>query len=86
MRNLIVAAATLLSLGLGGCVGYHQEVAALRMPRPDGDAQLAAYAAADPQYPSVGGNILKGTSPRSEAAYDATVGARAPPPPGPGNP
>ena len=31
-------------------------------------------------------DILKGTSPRSEAAYDATVGERVPPPPVPGNP
>ena len=87
MRNLIVASAALLSIGLGGCVGYHQEVAALRMPRPSAVAPgLAAYAAADQQYPSVGGDILKGTSPRSEAAYDATVGERVPPPPGPGVP
>jgi hypothetical protein len=82
-----MVAAGLVSIGLGGCVGYHQEVAALRMPRPTGVAPgLAAYAAAEPQYPSVGGDILKGTSPQSEAAYDATSGERVPPPPGPGAP
>jgi hypothetical protein len=87
MRRWAMAAAGWVAIGLGGCVGYHQEVAALRMPRPTGEAPaLAAYAAADRQYPSVGGDILKGTSPRSEAAYDATVGERVPPPPGPGNP
>jgi hypothetical protein len=86
MRRWAMAAA-LLSFGLGGCVSYHQEVAALRMPRPTGEAPgLAAYATADQQYPSVGGDILKGTSPQSEAAYDATSGERVPPPPGPGAP
>jgi hypothetical protein len=87
MRRWMMAGAGLLAIGLGGCAGYHQEVAALRMPRPIGAARaLADYAATDPAYPSVGGDILKGTSPRSEAAYDATVGERVPPPPGPGNP
>ena len=87
MRRWMMAGAGLLTIGLGGCVGYHQEVAALRMPRPIGEARaLADYAAADPAYPSVGGDILKGTSPTAaEAAYDATVGERVPPP-GPGNP
>ena len=27
-----------LAASLGGCVGYHQEVAALRMPRPTAEA------------------------------------------------
>jgi hypothetical protein len=86
MRRWMMAGAGLLSIGLGGCVSYHQEVAALRMPRPIGEARaLADYAAADPAYPSVGGNILKGTSPHTGAAYDATVGEGVPPP-GPGNP
>ncbi len=80
MRRWALAAAGSLAVGLGGCVSYYQEVAALRMPRPTGVAPaLAAYAAADPRYPTVGGDILKGTSPRSEAAYDATLGERVPP-------
>lgn len=89
MRGWTMAAVAMLALGLsalglGGCVSYHQEVAALRMPRPTGEAPgLAAYATADRQYPSVGGDILHGTSPRSAAAYDATSGERVPPPPGP---
>jgi len=69
------------SLGLGGCVGYHQEVAALRMPRPAaGPAELAAYGPANRDYPSVGGNILRGTAPASGAAYDATAEGRTPAP------
>ncbi len=76
-----LALGTLLA-ALGGCVSYHQETAALRMARPTGEAPaLAAYAAAAPAYPSVGGDILKDTSPRSAAAYDATSGDRVPPPP-----
>jgi hypothetical protein len=88
MRGWTIATAGLLAVGLlavglGGCVSYHQEVAALRMPRPTGEAPaLAAYATADRQYPSVGGDILRGTSPRSAAAYDATSGERVPPQPG----
>jgi hypothetical protein len=66
-------AAALLALGLGGCVSYHQETAALRMPRPNAEpAALAAYAAPDGDYPSTGGDILKGTSPTASATYDAT--------------
>ena len=87
MRLLALAAVGSLATGLGGCASYHQEVAALRMPRPAGEAPaLAAYAAADPRYPTVGGDILKDTSPRSEAAYDTTAGERVPPPPGAGTP
>jgi hypothetical protein len=83
----MLAAAGTLAIGLGGCAGYHQEVAALRMARPTGEARsLAAYAASDRAYPSVGGDILKGTSPRSEAAYDATVGEHVPSPSGQGTP
>jgi hypothetical protein len=70
-----------LTASLGACVGYHQEVAALRMPRPSAQAAgLAGYAAADPRYPSVGGDILKGAAATSAAAYDATSGDSVPPP------
>jgi hypothetical protein len=72
----------LVAASLGGCVAYHQEVAALRMPRPSAEAPgLAGYAAADPRYPSVGGDILRGAASTSAAAYDATAGDRVPPPP-----
>jgi hypothetical protein len=78
MRIWIATAA--LALGLGGCASYHQEVAALRMARPAGDPALAAFEAPAPDYPSVGGDILKGAAPSAAAIYDATAGDTAPPP------
>ena len=73
--------AAFLALNLAACASYHQEVAALRMPRPRTEpAELAAYARPNPNYPSVGGDILAGTSPTAAAAYDATSGERVPPP------
>ena len=92
MRRWIVVAIGMAALGagsgsLGGCVGPHQVVAALRMPRPSAESQqLTAYAPPDADYPSVGGNILKGTAPTSAAAYDATTSGHAPPPAGAGTP
>jgi hypothetical protein len=72
----------LMSASLGACVGPHQEVAALRMPLPSAASQgLAPYASPNTDYPSVGGNILKGTAPKTEAAYDATTAGHTPPPP-----
>jgi hypothetical protein len=74
------------SASLGGCVGPHQEVAALRMPRPSAESQqLAAYAPPNVDYPSVGGDILKGTAPTSAAAYDATTSGHTPPATKPGS-
>ncbi len=76
-----MSSVALASASLAGCVGPHQVVAALRMPRPSAQSQqLAAYAPPNVDYPSVGGNILKGTAPKSEATYDATTSGRAPPP------
>lgn len=67
--GMIVTA--LAAAGLCGCADYHQEVAALRMVRPTVQSpQLAAYAPPNPDYPSVGGDILRGTAPKSGAAYD----------------
>jgi hypothetical protein len=81
-RWLSAMMAVFLALNLAACASYHQEVAALRMPRPQTEsAELAAYARPNPAYPSVGGDILKGTSPTAAAAYDATSGERVPPPP-----
>ncbi len=81
MRRWVLATMSLLTASLGSCVAYHQEVAALRMPRPSSEAPgLAGYAAADPRYPSVGGDILRGASPTSAAAYDATSADRVPTP------
>ncbi len=75
MRVSAIIGVAAMAAGLGGCVFYHQENAALRMPRPEvAPPELTSYAAANPDYPSVGGDILKGTSPHEVSAYDATVG------------
>jgi hypothetical protein len=84
MRRILAAGVAFAALGLGGCAHYHQEVAALRMARPAAEpAELSAYARGDPNYPSVGGDILKGTGPTAAAAYEATSGERVPPPEAP---
>jgi hypothetical protein len=83
MRRVLALGAAMLAAtglgGLGGCVSDHQEVAALRMARPNAlPPELAAYARPDADYPSVGGNILKGTAPTAAAAFDATTEGRDP--------
>ena len=81
MRLKLAAGVALTAIALCGCVHDHQEVAALRMPRPDAEpAALAAYATGASAYPSVGGDILKGAAPRAAAAYEATSGERVPQP------
>jgi len=80
MRRVRIVTAFLSLTSVGACAHYDQEVAALRMARPAAEPELAAYAAPDASYPSVGGDILKGTSPTAGAAYDATSGGRVPPP------
>lgn len=81
MRRILVAGVMFAALNVSGCTHYHQEVAALRMVRPGPEpAELAAYAPGEANYPSVGGDILKGAAPRAAAAYDATSGERVPPP------
>ena len=84
MRLIVAVGAAFAALNLGGCAHYHQEVAALRMARPATEpGELAAYAGPVANYPSVGGDILKGTGPTAAAAYDATSGERVPPPEAP---
>jgi len=79
MRLRVAALLGLFGIGLAGCVSYHREVAALRMPRPAAGAPgLSAYATANPDYPSVGGDILKGSAPVASATYDATRTEPAP--------
>ncbi len=81
MRRTLALGAIMLAgaIGLGGCVSDHQEVASLRMARPNAlPRELAAYAHPDADYPSVGGNILKGTAPTAAAAFDATSEGRDP--------
>jgi hypothetical protein len=54
------------------------------MTRPAAEpGELTAYAKGDPNYPSVGGDILKGAAPRAAAAYEATSGEHVPPPDAP---
>jgi hypothetical protein len=76
MRVLVlVGGAALMAATLSACVFYHQERPALRMARPEAEpAALAAYTPPRSDYPTVGGDILKGTSPAESAAYQATTG------------
>jgi hypothetical protein len=84
MQRILAAGVAFAALNLGGCTHYHQEVAALRMARPATEPpELAAYARGDSNYPSVGGDILRGAAPRAAAAYEATSGERVPPPEAP---
>jgi hypothetical protein len=74
MRDLAALAAGLIPMA--ACVGaVHRENAALRMSWPTGGAnRLAAGEPARP-YPSVDGDILKGTSPQELAAARAAASA-----------
>ena len=82
MRRIVaLGVAAIAALALAGCIHDHQETPALRMARPMGEPpELAAYAKGDPNYPSVGGDILRGTAPTAAAAYEATSGENVPPP------
>jgi len=67
---------------LAACESGRQETVALREVRPaPAPAQLAAYAARQADYPSVGGDILRGAAPTTGAAYEATTGDNPPPAP-----
>jgi hypothetical protein len=82
MKILRAAAAAGLAAGAAACVG-HQETAALRMSRPAHEpADLTAYAKPNRDYPSVGGDILKGATPVAGAAYQASGDEETPPPAG----
>ncbi len=75
MTRSVTIVLALACAGLGGCVATHTENAALRMPRPSAAPEgLAAYASANPQYPSVGGDILKGTAPQAMDLYQQDLG------------
>ncbi|HVN00645.1 MAG TPA: hypothetical protein VMT68_10560 [Caulobacteraceae bacterium] len=81
MRASIGVAIAAMSVSLTGCASYHQEVAAMRMVRPNDEAGLTDYAAGRDDYPSVRGDILKDTPPRGVSAYEATRGDNVPPAP-----
>ncbi|MFI4974894.1 MAG: hypothetical protein ACHP84_10180 [Caulobacterales bacterium] len=75
MRRAITIALAMLAASLAACVSTHQESAALRMPRPPAaPAGLAPYASANAEYPSVGGDILKGTAPQAMDLYQRNLG------------
>jgi len=83
LRMVILCAA---ACALSGCVATHQENAALQAPwpGPQNPALLAFLPPLD-EYPSVGGDILKGTSPADQAAARAAavrpLASNATPPP-----
>ena len=64
-----------LALVLGGCVsGIHRVTVAGRMPRPTAPStDLLAYATPSPDFPSIGGDILRGASPEALAAARAAA-------------
>jgi hypothetical protein len=70
-RRLVLVATLLAS---SGCVTRTlQENAALRAMRPQPPAELSAYVAPREDFPSVGGDILRGTSPADLAAARAAA-------------
>ncbi len=73
MRRWKTMVASAMSLAVAACVSHTRpESAALPMPWPKGP-DLAAYARSDPDYPSIGGDILKGYSPEDLAAARAAA-------------
>ncbi len=62
---------------LAGCVApTHTENAALRMPWPEeSPPALLAFQPPIHDYPTVGGDILRGTSPADQEAARAAAGA-----------
>ena len=86
MNAVRLAAALGLAALLAGCASGRHEDAKLRMPWPlPPPAPLLAYAEPKDNYPTIGGDILKGTSPQEQEAMTAT--AMTPPPrPAPATP
>jgi hypothetical protein len=68
------AGAVALTLPLCACITHTtQESAALPQPWPQPPANLTAYGPPAPDYPSVGGDILKGSSPADLAKARAAA-------------
>lgn len=78
MKALKIITAAVLAASLAGCVlPYHEENAALVMPRPAAPpSELAAYAPPNNDYPTVGGDTLKGVT-----SYPAAAEVPLAPPP-----
>jgi hypothetical protein len=73
-RRWAMAGAAALALPLCACITHtHQGNAALPQPWPQAPPNLAAYGPPAPDYPSVGGDILKGSSPSDLAAARAAA-------------
>lgn len=65
MSFLRILAALALAAPLAACISPHQEDAKLRMPWPSAaEPGLTAYSEPRADYPTVGGDILKGTAPQ----------------------
>jgi hypothetical protein len=84
MRLGARVAIAILAASLSGCIyGVRQENAALRAARPPvPPAALAAYQPSQNDFPTVGGDILRGTSPADLAAARAEVARPLTPDPG----
>jgi hypothetical protein len=75
MKPVRIIAILAAAGSLGACVTPHQEDAKLRMPWPAASEQgLVAYAQPNDRYPTVGGDILRGTAPQ------VLTDSRLPPP------
>lgn len=70
-----IVGGAVVATALAGCVSRtHVENAALTMPWPKSpSAELLAYAPPNDDYPSVGGDILKGASPADQASARAAA-------------
>ena len=75
MARLPFLCVCVLAAGLGGCVAHTRvENAALTQPWPTAPAaDLTAHAKPAGDYPTVSGDVLKGTSPADQAAARAEV-------------
>jgi hypothetical protein len=76
----VLFGACAVTLALSGCVATHRESAALSMPWPlPPPAGISAAAPPRGEYPTVGGDVLKGTSLADLAAARAAATTAVPP-------
>jgi hypothetical protein len=74
MKRWTIAGTALLALPLCACISHTRpESAALPQPWPQPPPNLAAYGPPSPDYPSVGGDILKGSTPADLAEARAAA-------------
>jgi hypothetical protein len=73
-KRWTTASAVALALPLCGCISHTwQENAALPQPWPQPPPNMAAYGPPAADYPSVGGDILKGSTPADLAKARAAA-------------